>query len=112
MEKKLSRRQFIKSMAAGAAGVTAFGLMDGLNLRAAAEGAAIYKPGTYSASAKGMGSDVTVTLTFDETSIIDAVVDVSGETQGIGAEIGDACQQLRQLRAAAADKDVRRSRQT
>ncbi|MBQ9663316.1 MAG: FAD-dependent oxidoreductase [Oscillospiraceae bacterium] len=89
MEKKLSRRQFIKSMAAGAAGVAAFGVVDGLNLKASAEGEAIYTPGTYSASAWGMSSDVTVTLTFDETSIIDAAVDVSGETQGIGAAIGD-----------------------
>ena len=89
MEKTFSRRQFIKSMAAGAAGVTAFGLIDGLNLKAAAEGEAIYTPGTYTATAKGLESDVTVTLTFDETSIIDAVVDVSGETEGIGAAIGD-----------------------
>ena len=90
MAKKLSRRDFIKSMAAGAAGVTAFGLLDGLKLQARAEGEAIYTPGTYSATARGLESDVTVTLTFDETSIIDAVVDVSGETQGIGAAIGDA----------------------
>ena len=89
MEKKLSRRQFIKSMAASAVGVTAFGLVDGLNLKAAAEGEAIYTPGTYTATAKGLQSDVTVTMTFDETSIVDVVVDVSGETQGIGAAIGD-----------------------
>ena len=95
MQNKLSRRQFIKSMAAGAAGVTAFGLLDGLNLNAAAEGKAVFTPGTYSATAKGLQSDVTVTLTFNETSIIDAVVDVSGETQDIGAAIGDkAVEQL------------------
>ena len=90
MEKKLSRRQFIKSMAAGAAGVTAIGFLDGFGLKAAAEGEAVYVPGTYTATARGLQSDVTVTLTFDETSIIDAAVDVSGETQGIGADIGDA----------------------
>ncbi len=89
MSKKLSRRQFIKSMAAGAAGVTAAGLLDGFGLSAFADGEAIYVPGTYTASAKGISSDVTVTMTFDETGIIDAVVDVSGETPGIGAEIGD-----------------------
>ena len=89
MSKNISRRQFIKSMAAGAAGVTAFGLMDGLGLSAFAEGEAIYVPGTYTASAKGISSDVTVMMTFDETSIVDVTVDVSGETQGIGADIGD-----------------------
>ena len=77
MEKKLSRRQFIRSMT------------DGINLKASTEGTAVYTPGTYTASARGMISDVTVTLTFDETRIIDAAVDVSGETHGIGDAIGD-----------------------
>ena len=89
MEKKLSRRQFIKSIAASAAGVTAFGLMNGSVLGEEAAGEAVYTPGTYTASAQGLASEVTVTLTFDETSIIDAVVDVSGETEDIGAVISD-----------------------
>ena len=49
----------------------------------------LYIPGTYTASAKGMDSDVTVTVTVDESKITDADIDVSGETQGIGATIGD-----------------------
>lgn len=49
----------------------------------------LYIPGTYTASAKGMDSDVTVTVTVDENKITDADIDVSGETQGIGATIGD-----------------------
>ena len=49
----------------------------------------LFIPGTYTASAKGMDSDVTVTVTVDENKITDADIDVSGETQGIGATIGD-----------------------
>ena len=58
---------------------------------AAAESAAAgsYTPGTYTASAQGMESDVTVTATFDESSITDVELDVSGETAGIGAETAD-----------------------
>ena len=56
---------------------------------AASAGAAAYVPGTYTATAKGLESDVTATLTFDETSITDVVFDVSGETQGIGTETGE-----------------------
>ncbi|MBP3240299.1 MAG: FAD-dependent oxidoreductase [Oribacterium sp.] len=48
-----------------------------------------YTQGTYSASARGMASDVKVTMTFDEKSITDIKIDVSGETQNIGAAIGD-----------------------
>lgn len=54
-----------------------------------AEGAA-YVPGTYSASSAGFHSDVTVTVTVDETSITEVTLDVSGETEGIGAAAGDA----------------------
>lgn len=52
-----------------------------------------YTPGTYSASAKGIASDVTVTMTFDETSITDVQIDVSGETPDIGGKIGDEMRQ-------------------
>lgn len=48
-----------------------------------------YTPGTYSASARGINSDVTVTMTFDERSITDMQIDVSGETPDIGGKIGD-----------------------
>ncbi len=48
-----------------------------------------YVPGTYTASASGMESDVTVTIEVDDSSILSADVDVSGETAGIGADIGD-----------------------
>jgi uncharacterized protein with FMN-binding domain len=54
-----------------------------------AQGSGSYVAGTYTASAAGISSDVTVSVTFDETSITDITVDVSGETAGIGADIGD-----------------------
>jgi len=48
----------------------------------------IYTPGTYTATASGMGT-VTVTITVDKNAITDVVLDVSGETAGIGADTGD-----------------------
>ena len=55
---------------------------------------AAYTAGTYTASAKGMDGDVTVTVTVgDDGKITDVKADVSGETAGIGAEIGDTVQQ-------------------
>ena len=79
---KLSRRDFLKGTAAAAVGAAFFGL--GGKISAAAEEAAIYVPGTYSASAAGYSSNVTVTLTVNETAITDCVIDASGETEGIG----------------------------
>ena len=86
--KNISRRSFLKGAVAGTASVAAAGLLGGM---AFAEGK--YTPGTYSASAKGIASDVTVTMTFDADSITDVQIDVSGETAGIGAEIGDSMAQ-------------------
>ena len=81
----LTRRAFLKGAAATVAGsalmkLTAF----------AEQQSGPYTPGTYTGTAQGMESTVTVTMTFDETSITDVVVDVSGETEGIGAAAGDA----------------------
>lgn len=45
--------------------------------------------GTYTAAAQGFQSEVTVTATFDKGAITDVVLDVSGETPGIGADAGD-----------------------
>ncbi|MCD8347658.1 MAG: FAD-binding protein [Lachnospiraceae bacterium] len=94
MEKQsISRRDFIKTMAATAAGAAAISVLPGAKGAAGAKVLAAealsYTPGTYSAVAKGIGSVVTVTMTFDETSITDVQIDVSGETAGIGADIGD-----------------------
>lgn len=63
----------------------------------------IYTPGTYTATATGMGT-VTVTATFDDNNITDVVLDVSGETAGIGQAAGDSLKQ-QILDAQSADID-------
>jgi succinate dehydrogenase/fumarate reductase flavoprotein subunit/uncharacterized protein with FMN-binding domain len=100
---KLSRRDFLKGATAGAVTVAASGLFGGLVHAEENGGAAIYTPGTYSAVAKGIG-DVTVTMTFDETSITDVVVDVSNETKDIGQLHGETLQEAL-LQAQSADID-------
>ncbi len=96
--KPISRRNFLKGMAAGAVSVATMGALGGSEIAlasdadtsaASASGSLTYTPGTYSASAAGIASDVTVTMTFDETSITDVQIDVSGETADIGGAIGD-----------------------
>ena len=86
--KELSRRDFLKGALAGTVTAAAAGLA---GMPAFADDA-IYTPGTYSATAEGMGT-VTVTMTFDEKSITDVVLDVSGETVSIGQA---AAEELRQ----------------
>jgi uncharacterized protein with FMN-binding domain len=70
----------------------------------AAQAADGFTPGTYTASAAGISSDVTVTATFDESGITEITADVSGETAGIGADIGDAIIQ-KALKAQSSDID-------
>ena len=82
MTKLISRRNFLKGTAAGAVSIAASQLFGGASL---AEEAAVYTPGTYTASEQGLESTVTVTMTFDETSILDVQIDAAGETVGIGA---------------------------
>ena len=99
--KEISRRTFIKGLAAGAVSLGAVGVVDALGTKSAAssgvtlpegvEAAAsglTFTPGTYEATAQGLQSEVKVTMTFDETMITDCVIDVSGETPDIGAKIG------------------------
>jgi len=45
----------------------------------------IYTPGTYSATAKGFGGDVTVTVTVDAEKILDCAAEGASETAGIGS---------------------------
>ncbi len=82
MAKLISRRDFLKGTAAGAATLAASSLFGKVTL---AGEEAIYTPGTYTASEQGLESLVTVTMTFDEASITDVVIDAAGETEGIGA---------------------------
>ena len=81
----LSRRQFLKGTAATAVGAAMLGLT-GVSALAEEEGR--YVPGTYSATAVGMGT-VTVTMTFDANSITDVQLDVSEETPEIGGAQGE-----------------------
>jgi uncharacterized protein with FMN-binding domain len=92
MAAKLSRRDFLKGTAAAAVGAAFFGL--GGKISASAEEPAIYVPGTYSATAAGYSSDVTVTLTVSETAITDCVIDASGETPDIGQAAAKEMQSL------------------
>ena len=81
---KVSRRDFLRGSAASALGLvtaSAFGV-------ASAEEKGIYTPGTYTASATGIG-EVTVTMTFDANSITDVVVSTENETAGIGHDLGE-----------------------
>lgn len=52
-------------------------------------GGSSFTAGTYTASAKGIMSDVTVTMTFDDKSITEVQIDASGETPEIGGVIVD-----------------------
>ena len=96
--KDLSRRDFLKGSAAGAFSLATMGLLG--KLSAKAEG--IYTPGTYSAQAQGMGT-VTVTMTFSESAITDAVIDVSSETPSIG---GAAMEELKAALLSAQSADI------
>ena len=113
---EITRREFIKGIAAGAVSVATLGVLQGCEYslkdsqpadavsdavsNAVAGGGAsgggtpavsglTFTPGTYEATARGIGSDVKVTMTFDEKSITDVKIDVSGETPDIGGKIGD-----------------------
>lgn len=133
MSRNLSRRDFLKGAAASVAGIAAMGVLGGCSSNAdtttaanteanteavttgaasettaqAAETAAktgTYIPGTYSATAQGIGT-VMVTMTFDEESITDVVLDVSGETAG--ANYGQAAAEpLREALMAAQSAEI------
>ena len=130
MANEISRRTFVKGLAAGAASLVTLGVLEkvgggsgtGSSSAGAGSGGAsgvsleelgveavasglTFTPGTYTASAKGIQSDVIVTMTFDETSITNVEIDVSGETADIGARIGGEMAQ-RILAKQSADVDA------
>ena len=80
----IDRRDFVK----GSTAVVAAAAMSGSAVAALADAAASYTPGTYTAGGQGVGT-VTVELTFDESSITAATVDVSGETPWVGGQLGE-----------------------
>ena len=83
MSKNINRRDFLKGTAFGALGLAAASM----GVPVLAEGKGVYTPGTYSATATGMG-EVTVTMTFSADAITNVVVDTSKETTGYGLEKG------------------------
>ncbi|WP_031548313.1 FAD-binding protein [Oribacterium sp. FC2011] len=107
MSEKLTRRDFIKGMGATAviaglgsltactsgagtpeattaAATTAAATEAATTAAAAPAGGALYTPGTYTAGADGISSKVTVTMTFDESSITEVKINADGETASIG----------------------------
>ena len=92
MAKELSRRDFLKGMAAGAMGIAAAGVLGTVEApKAHAE--ALYTPGTYSASARGIASDVKVTMEFSESEILSVKIDASGETPELGGKAAPVLEQ-------------------
>ena len=100
MKNKISRRDFLKGSMASVAGLTVATFFP--SVLHAEE--AVYTPGTYTAAAKGMEGDVTVTMTFDETSITEVIIDASGETEAIGgAAAADLVEQIMSGQSAEID---------
>lgn len=86
---EISRRDFLRGIAAGAVGVAGYGVLASHNtVSAAAASAGLYTPGTYTATAQGMGT-VKMTATFDANSITKIELDVSEETPAIGQAAKD-----------------------
>ncbi|MCD8353376.1 MAG: FAD-binding protein [Clostridiales bacterium] len=120
----ISRRDFIKGMAAGAASVVTLGVLQACEsgisssadssasssgstaatVTATPADGATYVPGTYTGTATGIGT-VTVTMTFDENSITDVQVDVSEETETIGGLYGEDLAEMF-MEAQSADIDT------
>ncbi|MDO4936905.1 MAG: FMN-binding protein, partial [Sutterellaceae bacterium] len=98
MTTNLSRRNFLRTSLASGATVAAAAASP----LALASG--IYKPGTYSAKANGIG-EVIVTMTFDANKITDVVLDVSHETPTIGGAAGEQLKQFL-LKAQSAQIDA------
>ena len=86
MGNNFSRRDFLKGAAAGAFGLATAGILGSLG-KASAEG--IYTPGTYTATAQGMGT-VKMTAVFDANSIVSIDLDLAEETPAIGQAAKDA----------------------
>lgn len=100
MELMQTRRQ----MVAGAAAAAVVAGIGSVADKALAEGqAATYTPGTYTATYQGFGGDVTVTMTFDATSITDVQVETASETSTVG---GTAAAQLQQAMIDAQTTEV------
>ena len=86
---EVSRRSFLTGAAAGTAGIiasTAFASGNIAHAEPAPDAAleATGGDGTYSATAQGLGGDVTVTLTIENGALAAVAAEGPDETQGIG----------------------------
>ena len=78
-----NRRDFLRgTLGLGAAGMLT--CMTGIGAFAEKKSEAVYTPGTYTSEARGNSSNVVVSVTFSESSIVDVQIDASGETENIG----------------------------
>ena len=106
---KISRKGFIKIVAAAAmSGVTAGALAacnaaSGSTSASTSGAAGQYIPGTYEGTAEGISSTVKVTMTFSDSAVTDVVVDTSGETASFGAAAAD---ELREQLLAAGSAEI------
>lgn len=106
----LSRRDFLRGVAAGAVGMATMGVLhacgttaSAAETTAAATEAGIYTPGTYTATAQGMGT-VKMTATFDANSITAIELDLAEETPAIGQAAKDEIiKQLMEAQSAEID---------
>lgn len=84
--KGVSRREFLRGAAAGAAGIAAMSVLGvGASAQEGTAMASGYIPGTYTAVTKGFGGDVWVTITVDESSIKAVEIVGDQETVGVGS---------------------------
>lgn len=84
MKEKTFCKSFLQILKIGTAVVIGLAVIS-----CTAKDASVYKAGTYSASADGISSTVTVTMTFSKTGITDVRIDASGETPDIGGTAAD-----------------------
>ena len=101
MAKEMTRRSFMKGAAATAVSAAFLGTT-GLSAVKAKAASVTYTPGTYTATATGMGK-VTMTATFSEDAITDIVLDVSEETPEIGQA---AAEEIKNQLLAAQGTDI------
>lgn len=92
---KISRENFLKLAAGVVMGGATAGVVGAYTasrkpVAAAPAPEGTYIPGTYTATAEGMQSTVTVKMTFSDTAVTNVELDVSGETAGYGRDAGEA----------------------
>lgn len=79
MKSKISRRSFLRNIAAAGSGAAALGLLAGCSSSSTAAAEDKYTPGTYSASKTISYSEIGVSMTFDANSITACEITSSGE---------------------------------